>query len=390
MDMEFRLSDRLNNLPPYLFVEMDKAKRKAISEGKDIIDLGIGDPDEATPREIVESLYEASGDSMNQHYPLDQGTPDFRDRIKRWYEERFDVELDPEKDMLTLIGSKEGIAHMPLAFINSGDVSLIPDPCYPPYRGGTILAGGAVYDMPLLEENNFLPDLNSIKKEALKRARILYINYPNNPTAAVCEKGFFEDVVLFAKRHNLIVAHDAAYSEIAFDGYEPESFLKVDGAKDVGVEFHSLSKTCNMTGWRVGFVCGNQKIVSAIAKIKSNIDSGVFTALQVAGITALDIAEKHLQRMNKVYQERRDVLIDGLNSIGWPTRKPKATFYVWTRIPKTHKSSIEFSKLVLDKAGIVITPGIGMGKSGEGYVRMALTVSKDRMQEAVDRLKKII
>ncbi|MBU1006432.1 MAG: LL-diaminopimelate aminotransferase [Candidatus Omnitrophica bacterium] len=388
--MDFKTSDRLNNLPPYLFVEIDKAKRKAIAGGKDIIDLGIGDPDEGSPKEVIDSLCKALQDPKNHHYPLDQGTSAFREKIKDWYNERFGVSLDPAKEVLALIGSKEGISHMPLAFINPGEVSLVPDPCYPPYKGGTILAGGIVHAMPLREENDFLPDLGSIKKDILKKARLLYINYPNNPTNAVCEKGFFEDVVKFAKKHNLIVAHDAAYSEVAFDGYKPGSFLKVDGAKDVGVEFHSVSKTCNMTGWRIGFVCGNEKIISGIAKVKSNIDSGVFTAIQVAGITALDIAEKHLGRMNKVYQERRDVLVDALNAMGWKTRKPKATFYVWTRIPKPHKSSIDFAAMVLDKAGIVITPGIGMGDSGEGYVRMALTVSRERMLEAVGRLKKIL
>lgn len=388
--MRFKLSDRLNKIPPYLFVEIDKAKRKAVSEGKDIIDLGIGDPDEASPKEVVDAFYRAVQDPKNQHYPLDQGIPELRNRIARWYKDRFDVALDPDKEVLVLIGSKEGIAHMPLAFINRGDVSLIPDPCYPPYKGGTILADGVVETMPLLEENDFLPDLKVIKKDVLKKSKLFYINYPNNPTSAVCEKGFFQDVALFAEKHNLVVAHDAAYTEIAFDGYEPSSFLKVDGARDVGVEFHSLSKTCNMTGWRLGFVCGNEKIISAIAKVKSNIDSGVFNALQIAGITALDIAEKHTERMNKLYQERRDVLVDGLNTMSWTTRKPKATFYVWTRIPKKFKSSIECAGRALEKANIVITPGVGMGESGEGYVRMALTVSKERMKEAVERLKKII
>jgi len=388
--MEFRLSDRIKKLPPYLFVEIDKAKKNAISGGKDIIDLGIGDPDEGSPKEVIDSLYKAAQDSRNHHYPLDSGIPILKKRIAKWYKKRFNVALDPEKEVLVLIGSKEGISHLPLAFINPGDVSLVPDPCYPPYKGGTILAGGEVYPMPLLEENNFLPDLNKIRQDALKKARLLYINYPNNPTGAVCEKGFFEDVALFARKYNLIIAHDAAYSEIAFDGYKPDSFLRVNGAKDVGVEFHSLSKTCNMTGWRIGFACGNEKVISAIAKVKSNIDSGVFTAIQHSGVTAFDIADTHLQRMITVYQERRDVLVDGLNAIGWATAKPKATFYVWTRLPKTYKSSIEFARLVLDKAGIVITPGVGFGKSGEGYVRMALTVSKERLQETVERLKKIL
>jgi len=388
--MEIRSSDRLNNIPPYLFVEIDKAKRRAMSEGKDIIDLGVGDPDQGPPKEVVSSLYKAARDPGNHHYPLGQGIPRLREKIRDWYKDRFGVRLDPEKEILVLIGSKEGISHMPLAFINPKEVALIPEPCYPPYRGGTILAGGVVHAVPLLEENNFLPDLNNIKKDVLRRSRILYINYPNNPTSAVCEEGFFEDVVLFAKRHNLIVAHDAAYSEIAFDGYRPGSFLRVDGAREAGVEFHSLSKTCNMTGWRIGFACGNENIISAIARVKSNIDSGVFDAIQLAGITALDVAERHARRMNKIYQERRDVLVSGLNAMGWPTRSPKATFYVWTRIPKSYNSSIEFAKLVLDRAGIVITPGVGFGSSGEGYVRMALTVSRERMQEAVERLKKVI
>ena len=388
--MGFEFSDRLNKLPPYLFVEIDKAKRKARAEGRDIIDLGIGDPDEPTPKEIIESLYKAVQSSKNHHYPLDQGSSVFRERIAKWYKERFRVNLDPEKEILPLIGSKEGISHLPLAFINQGDVSLVPDPCYPPYKGGTILAGGVPYIMPLLEENNFLPDLTKIKPQTLKKAKIIYINYPNNPTSSICEKGFFEEIAIFAKKYNLIVASDAAYSEVAFDGYKPASFLKVEGGKETGVEFHSLSKTCNMTGWRIGFACGNEKIISGIAKVKSNIDSGVFNAIQMAGITALDIADKHLEKMNKVYQERRDALVDGLNKLGWVIKKPKATFYVWARLPKNHKSSIEFAKLVLDKTDIIITPGVGFGESGEGYVRFALTVSKERMLEAVERLKKII
>ena len=386
--MEF--SDRLDKLPPYLFVEIDKAKRKARAQGRDIIDLGIGDPDEPTPKEVIDALYKAAQDPENHHYPLDQGNSIFRERIAKWYEERFGVTLDPEKEILPLIGSKEGISHLPLAFINPGDISLVPDPCYPPYKTGTILAGGIPCLMPLIEENNFLPDLNKIKKLALKKAKIIYINYPNNPTASTCEKGFFEDIALFAGKHNLIVASDAAYSEIAFDGYAPSSFLKVEGGKETGVEFHSLSKTCNMTGWRVGFACGNEKIIAGIARVKSNIDSGVFNAIQTASITALDIAGRHLERMNKIYQERRDILVDGLNKLGWAVKKPRATFYVWARMPKRHKSSIEFAKTILDKADTIVTPGIGFGENGEGYVRFALTVSKERISEAIERLKKTL
>jgi len=388
--MGFEFTERLKKLPPYLFVEIDKAKRKAAAEGRDIIDLGIGDPDEPTPEEIIESFYKAVQDSKNHHYPLDQGSSIFRDRIAKWYRERFNVTLDPEKEILPLIGSKEGISHLPFAFINPGDVSLIPDPCYPPYKGGTILAGGAPCLMPLIEENNFLPDLNKIKKAELKKAKIIYINYPNNPTAGICEKDFFEDVAVFAKKYNLIVSSDAAYSEIAFDGYKAASFLKARGGKETGVEFHSLSKTCNMTGWRIGFACGNEKIIAGIARVKSNIDSGVFNAIQMAGITALDIADKHLKKMNRVYRERRDILVDGLNKLGWVIKKPKATFYVWARLPKRHKSSIEFTGSVLDKADVIITPGVGFGENGEGYVRFALTVSKERIQEAVERMKKVL
>ena len=388
--MQFQLSDRLSILPPYLFVQIDKAKRKAISEGKDIIDLGIGDPDKASPKEVIDMLCKEAQDPNNHHYPLDQGIPGLRKKIAEWYKSRFGVELDPEREILVLIGSKEGISHMPLALLNQGDVSLVPDPCYPPYKSGTILAGGIVHRMPLLEENNFLPNLNSIKRNILRKAKLIYLNYPNNPTSAVCGKDFFEEVVDFAKKYKVIVAHDAAYSEITFDGYRQDSFLKVDGAKEVGVEFHSLSKTCNMTGWRIGFVCGNERIISAIAKIKSNIDSGVFNAIQASGIVALDIAESHSRRMVETYQERRDVLVDGLNKMGWTVQKPKATFYVWTRIPAPYSSSMEFAKMVLEKTGIVITPGIGFGDSGERYMRMAFTVSKERMQEAVDRICAVI
>ncbi|MFA4991864.1 MAG: LL-diaminopimelate aminotransferase [Candidatus Omnitrophota bacterium] len=388
--MEFKFSDRLNELPPYLFVEIDKAKRRARAEGKDIIDLGIGDPDEATPKEVVESLYRAGQDGKNHHYPLDQGSSLFRERIAKWYRERFNVTLDPEKEILPLIGSKEGIGHMPLAFVNPGDTTLVPDPCYPPYKGGTIFAGGKPHLMPLLEENNFLPDLKKIKESVLKKARIIYINYPNNPTSAVCPRGFFEEVAAFAGKYNLIVASDAAYSEVYYDGARPLSFLEVSGAKETGVDFHSLSKTCNMTGWRIGFVCGNERVVAGIAKVKSNLDSGVFNAIQMAAITALDISEKHAARMNGIYRERRDALIGGLDKLGWKITRPRATFYAWARMPKGHRSSIDFAKMVLDKAGIVITPGIGFGQSGEGYVRFALTMSKERIEEAVCRLGKVL
>ena len=385
----FKLSKKLQSLPPYLFVEIDKAKRKAREEGRNIIDIGIGDPDQPTPAYIIERLYQASRDPKTHRYALDQGMPEFRSAIAEWYSRRFQVGLNPETEVLPLIGSKEGIAHFPLAFLNQGDYSLVPDPCYPPYKGGTILAGGKPYLMPLKEENHFLPDLKKIPADIRRKAKLIYINYPNNPTSATCEKHFYEEVVEFAKKNKLIVISDLAYSEIAYDGYKPSSFLDVDGARDVGIEFHSLSKTYNMTGWRVGFACGNLELVGALAKVKSNIDSGIFTAIQIAAVAALEGSSAHLDSMIKLYQERRDTLVSGLKSLGWHVKNPKATFYVWIKIPKKYDSR-GFAKLLLDKADIVVTPGIGFGKHGEGYIRMALTVSKEKMQEAVERLRKVL
>jgi len=292
--MSFELSQRLKLLPPYLFLEIDKAKRKARSQGRDIIDFGIGDPDMPTPQYIIDALNKAANDPANHRYALDQGTPLLRQSIAAWYKRRFNIELDPETEILPLIGSKEGIAHFPLAFLNPGDYSLVPEPCYPPYKGGTIFAGGNVHIMPLLEENGFLADLNVIPAGVLKKSKLLYLNYPNNPTGAVCDIGFYERVAEFAKKHRLIVLSDLAYSEISFDGYRPASFLQADGARDVGIEFHSHSKTFNMTGWRVGWACGNRELIAGLAKVKSNIDSGIFllsrSALQQRLIKAIALS----------------------------------------------------------------------------------------------------
>jgi LL-diaminopimelate aminotransferase len=382
----FKLSKKLQNLPPYLFVEIDKAKRKAKQEGKDIIDLGIGDPDQPTPRHIIEALYQAAQDPSNHRYALDQGMPALRMAIAGWYKRRFSVHLDPDTEILPLIGSKEGIAHFPLAFLNAGDSSLVPDPCYPPYKGGTILAGGKPYLMPLLESGAFLPDLKKIPLNIRRKAKLMFINYPNNPTAATAEKDFYGDVVEFAAKNKIIVLSDLAYSEMAYDGYRPSSFLELDGAKNVGIEFHSLSKTYNMTGWRIGWACGNKRLISALARVKSNIDSGVFCAIQLSGIAALEGPQEHIRNMCSLYQARRNALIDGLNSLGWYVEAPKATFYVWLRIPK-NIGSLRFAQLLLEKANIVVTPGIGFGKYGEGFIRLALTVSGERITEAVKRLK---
>jgi LL-diaminopimelate aminotransferase len=383
----FEISKKLKKLPPYLFLEIDKAKRKARAEGRDIIDLGVGDPDQPTPAHIIESLHKASLDPATHRYALDQGMPALRLAIANWYKRRFGVGLSPDEEILPLIGSKEGLAHFPSAFINTGDYSLVPDPCYPPYKGGTILAGGKPYIIPLLESNNFLPDLKKIPAGIRKKAKIIYLNYPNNPTAATADVSFYRKVVDFAHRNKIIVVSDLAYSEMSYDGYRPQSFLEIDGAREVAIEFHSLSKTYNMTGWRIGWACGNKELVAGLAKVKSNVDSGIFSAIQIAGITALESDDKYVQNMRELYQMRRDILVEGLNSLGWQVKKPKATFYIWTRIPGKG-DSITFSRKLLEKADIIATPGVGFGKYGEGYIRFALTVNKDRIKEALARLKK--
>ena len=391
--IKFDISQRLKRLPPYLFLEIDRAKRKAKTQGEDIIDFGIGDPDQATPGHIITSLNKAAANSINHRYALDQGMPALRQAIATWYKRRFGVLLNPETEILPLIGSKEGIAHLPLAILNPGEYSLIPDPCYPPYRGGTILAGGKVYSLPLLERNNFLPELKKIPVNILNKARLLYMNYPNNPTAAIAGEEFYQEVVRVAQKNNIIVISDLAYSEICFDRFKAGSFLEIEGAKKVGIEFHSLSKTYNMTGWRIGWVCGNKALVGALSKVKSNIDSGIFSAVQIAGITALRSPQEHIKKMCRVYQERRDILVKGLHSLGWQVAKPKATFYLWARIPDYNSrilprgDSIAFAQRLLKKAGIVVAPGVGLGKYGEGYVRFSLTIDKKRIKEAVRRLK---
>ncbi|MCX5711367.1 MAG: LL-diaminopimelate aminotransferase [Candidatus Omnitrophica bacterium] len=384
----FKLSKKIQSLPPYLFLEIDKAKRKARAEGRDIIDLGVGDPDQPTPKFIIDALYQAAQDSANHRYALDQGMPTLRRSIEGWYKRRFNVNLNPDTEILPLIGSKEGLAHFPLAFLNPGDYSLVPDPCYPPYKGGTILAGGKPFIMPLLESNDFLPDLKKIPNSVLKKTKLLYINYPNNPTNACADKGFYKEVVSFATKHKLIVVSDLAYSEMTYDGYRAPSFLEMEGAREVGIEFHSLSKTYNMTGWRVGWACGNPQLISALAKIKSNIDSGIFSAVQLAAIAALEGPQDYIKNMCLLYQERRNVLMRGLDSLGWKASLPKATFYVWIRIPKK-TNSIKFAAEILQKADIVVTPGVGFGEYGEGYIRMALTVPEERINQAIERLKKI-
>ncbi len=382
------MADRLKRLPPYLFQEIDRLKAELMAKGVDVINLGVGDPDLPTPAHIVEELGKAAKDPANHQYPSYSGMNDFKVSVARWYRERFGVDLNPDTEVLTLIGSKEGIAHLPLAFINQGDLSLIPTPAYPVYDVANMFAGGESYFMPLTRENQFLPDLGNIPANVARRAKLFFINYPNNPTAATAEMDFFGKVVDFAREYGLIVCHDAAYTEIAFDGYRPMSFLEVPGAKEVGIEFHSLSKTYNMTGWRLGFAVGNARVLSGLGQIKSNIDSGAFNAVQWAGIKALEADQVCVAEMQKIYQARRDALIGGLRKIGLQPETPKATFYVWCPIPAKYKSR-DFTTLLLREAGIVTTPGSGFGEPGEGYVRMALTVSKERIEEAVSRIGRL-
>ncbi|MFC1698484.1 LL-diaminopimelate aminotransferase [Candidatus Omnitrophota bacterium] len=383
-------ADRLKKLPPYLFAEIDKAKRLARAAGQDIIDLGVGDPDQPTPEHVIAKLHQAALDPSNHHYALDFGMSSLRTAIAKWYQQRFNIALDPDKEILPLIGSKEGLAHLPLGLVNPDQVVLIPEPCYPPYRSAALFAGAQPVNLPLLADNDFLPKIESIDSSILSRAKLLFLNYPNNPTAACATPKFFSQVVAFARQHQIAIAQDAAYSEITFDGYSAPSILQVEGARELAVEFYSLSKTYNMTGWRIGWACGNGEIIAHLGQVKSNIDSGIFQAVQLAGIAALNSPSEQIRSLLELYQERRDLLCQGLSEIGWQVKKPKATFYIWTKLPKGQTDSIKFAQLLLDQVGVVATPGVGFGPSGEGYIRMALTVAKPRLQEAVARIKKVI
>lgn len=388
--MKFKRSGRLQQIPPYLFAEISKKIEVAKKSGVDVISLGIGDPDLPTPRHVIEELGRAANDPKNHQYPDYEGLLSFREAVASWYKRRHNVSLDPVSEVLTLIGSKEGSLHLSLAFIDPGDCALVPNPCYTPYRTGTILANGRVCDLPLLEANNFLPDLNHFSKCSScihKKPKVLYLSYPNNPTSAVASRDFYKEVVDFAKDKGVIVCSDNPYSEIAFDGYKPLSFLEVPGAKDVGVEFNSLSKPYNMTGWRVGMAVGNSELVSAMATVKNNVDSGVFNAVQYAGIAALNTPDSHIDNLNRIYQKRRDLVFETLTSVGIRVRKPQATFYMWCRVPEGY-SSASFATLLLEKAGVVVTPGSAYGSYGEGYFRISLTSPEARLEEAMAGIRK--
>ncbi|NLG85784.1 MAG: LL-diaminopimelate aminotransferase [Firmicutes bacterium] len=384
--MIIKKADRIASIPPYLFAEIDKLKAQARARGVDVIDLGIGDPDQPTPEHVIQALKEAATDGANHRYPPYEGLPEFKKAVAAWYKERYDVELDPETEVLALIGSKEGIAHICWAFVDPGDVTLVPDPAYPVYRTGTLLAGGVPHTMPLTAENDFLPDYSAIDPVVAQKSKLLFINYPNNPTAAVATPQFFADTVEFARQNNIVVCHDFAYCETTFDGYRAPSFLATPGAKEVGIEFNSLSKPYNMTGWRIGFAVGNKDVLAALSVIKTNIDSGVFNAVQYAAIEALTGPQDNIECMNQMYMRRRDVIVNGLNSLGWDLKPTKGTFYVWAPVPEGY-SSKSFCALLLEKAGVNVAPGNGYGEHGEGFFRIALTVNEQRLQEAVERMR---
>ncbi len=381
-------SERIKSLPPYLFAQIDKKKREKLSQGVDIIDLGVGDPDIPTPEPIVRAMQKAVEKPEHHRYPSYEGMLSFRSAVADFYKRRFGVSLDPHKEVIALIGSKEGIAHFPLAFVNPGDVVLCPDPAYPVYKIGTIFAGGVPYILPLKEENNFLPDFKSVPKEVLKKAKIIWVNYPNNPTSAVATESFYRELIQWAKEHNIIVASDLAYSEIYFGEEKPISILQIEGAKDIAIEFHSLSKTYNMTGWRIGMAVGNEHLIAGLGKVKTNVDSGQFQAIQEAAITALNLPESEVQKIRDIYKQRREVMVKALEEIGLEVYKSSATFYLWVKVPKGFTSA-EFVSLLLDQCGIVCTPGNGFGDYGEGYFRISLTVPTERLLQAVERISKL-
>jgi LL-diaminopimelate aminotransferase len=379
-----RLAERVRTLPPYLFAELDRRVAAKRATGADVISLGVGDPDLPSPPHVVEALQRAAADAATHRYPSYYGMPTFREAVADLYSRRFGVTLDPDTEVQPLIGSKEGLAHLPVAFVDPGDQALVPDPGYPVYDTATRLAGGESVFMPLTAERRFLPDFDEIRPGA--RAKLLWLNYPTNPTAAVADLPFFERAVAFAAANDLLLAHDAAYSEITFDGYVAPSVLEVPGAKDVAIEFGSLSKTYNMTGWRIGYAVGNAGAIRALATVKTNVDSGIFDAVQYAGIAALTGPQDHVEQMRGVYQKRRDVVVSALADIGISVEPPLGSIYVWVPTP-SGRGAVEFAAELLDQAAVVVAPGTGYGPHGEGYVRLSLTVSDDRLEEAMSRLR---
>jgi LL-diaminopimelate aminotransferase len=380
-----KIARRIELLKPYLFVEINKKIAEKKAKGEEVVSFAIGDPDIPTPPHIVNRLCQTAQDAANHRYPESEGLPELHQAIAEWYKKRFNVILDPATEVLPLIGSKEGIGHIAFCFIDPGDIALVPDPAYPVYSIGTQLAGGRPYYLSLKAENGFLPNLKSVKDFILKSTKLLWINYPNNPTGAVAGLDFFNEVVEFAKKNNILVCHDGPYSEVAFDGYQPVSFMQMDGAKDIGVEFHSLSKTYNMTGWRIGMVVGNPDAIGALRTLKSNLDSGIPQAIQYMAIEALNGPQECVAEHNAIYQRRRDLIVEVLNRIGLEVAVPKASLYIWAKVPEGY-NSVDFTADLLDQVGVAVTPGIGYGRSGEGYVRLSLTIPDASLVKGLSRL----
>ena len=381
-----KVSERLEKIPPYLFAEIDRKIDEAKAKGIDIISLGIGDPDKPTLQPVVDEMHKAIDNPKNHDYPPYNGTAEFRKAASDWMKKRFGVDVDPDKEVLANIGSKEAIAHVFFAFVDKGDYTLVPDPGYPVYKNATIFAGGTPYAMPLLEENNFLPDFDKIPEDIAKKSKIMFLNYPNNPTGAVADLDFFKKAVDFCKKYDILLCHDMAYCEMTYDGYVAPSILQVEGAKDIAIEFYSHSKSYNMTGWRVGFVAGNADAIKALGTIKNNIDSGTFKAIQQAAVAAFNIDKKYIDELNNMYQQRRDAMEEGLKELGWDLKPSKATFYLWLPVPKGMTSE-EFVTLMLEKAHLVVPPGNGYGRYGEGYFRIALTKDVQTIKECIRRMK---
>ncbi|MDP2728021.1 MAG: LL-diaminopimelate aminotransferase [Dehalococcoidia bacterium] len=383
-----RLASRIEKLPPYLFVEVSRKINKMRAQGIDVISLGIGDPDLPTPPHVIERLCKEAQIPANHRYPESDGLPEFRKAIAQWYEKRFGLSFDPDTEVLPLIGSKEGIGHIAFCFIDPGDVALVPDPAYPVYSIGTMFAGGQSHYLPLREENDFLPDLEAVPPEVARRAKVLWLNYPNNPTGAVADLAFFEEAVAFAKKYDLLICHDGPYTEVAFDGYQPVSFMQAPGARDVGIEFHSLSKSYNMTGWRVAMAVGNATAINALMRFKSNLDSGIPQAIQYMAIEALQGDQRCIEEHNRIYARRRDLILGALQKMGLKVRRPLASLYVWARVPEGY-TALSFANKVLEEEAVVVTPGTGYGPSGEGYIRISITLADKRLEEAVERLDRI-
>ena len=384
--MTIHLAKRVEQLPPYLFARISELIAEQRAAGVDVISLGIGDPDLPTPPHIIEALQRAAEDPANHRYPETEGLPEFREAVARWYESRHHVALDPETEIVSLIGSKEGIGHLPLCLIDPGDISISTQPGYPVYEVATMFAGGETFTLPLSEEDGWLPRLDEVPSEVAARARILWLNYPNNPTGAIADHAFFERAIEWARRHDVAIAHDLAYSDVCFDGYVPPSILEVDGARDVAIEFNSLSKTFNMTGWRVAMAAGNPELVDVLRRVKSNLDSGIPQAVQQMGIAALDGPRDAIDEHNAIYQRRRDRVVEVLRELGLHVDPPRASLYVWARLPEGERSSAAYAQRLVEATGVVATPGVGYGDAGEGYIRISLTIADDRLEEALGRL----